>query len=174
MTGAGGLTPRQQEIVGVARDLLTREGVEALTLGRVAGALGIKPPSLYKHFPSKRALEAVLIAEGMRTWAEALEEAGPTLTEIGTAYRRFAQENPQLYRLMTDRPLPRDLLPDGVEARAAAPLIRAAGDPDLARAVWAFAHGMVVLELAGRFPPDAELEHAWRKAIDAFSAARPL
>ena len=63
---AAPLTARQEEIVGVARDLLTREGVEALTLGRVAGALGIKPPSLYKHFPSKRALEAVLIAEGMR------------------------------------------------------------------------------------------------------------
>ena len=172
MSTADELSPRQDEIVGVARDLLTREGVEALTLGRVAGALGIKPPSLYKHFHSKRALEAVLIAEGMRAWAEALEGECATLTEIGTAYRRFAQENPQLYRLMTDRPLPRELLPEGLEARAAAPFVRAAGDPDLARAVWAFAHGMVVLELAGRFPPDAELEHAWRKAIDAFSAAR--
>ena len=169
---AAPLTNRQQEIVDAARELLTDEGVEALTLGRVAGALGIKPPSLYKHFPSKRALEAVLIAEGMRMWAESLEGAGETLAEIGTAYRRFARENPQLYRLMTDRPLPRDLLPEGLEARAAAPLMRAAGDPDLARAVWAFAHGMVVLELAGRFPPDAELEHAWTKAIEAFSAVR--
>ncbi len=156
----------------MARDLLTREGVEALTLGRVAGALGIKPPSLYKHFASKRALEAVLIAEGMRMWADALEGAGATLAEIASAYRHFARENPQLYRLMTDRPLPRDLLPEGLEARAAAPLIWATGDPDLARAVWAFAHGMVVLELAGRFPPDAELEPAWTKAIEAFSAAR--
>jgi AcrR family transcriptional regulator len=169
---AASLTERQHQIVGVARDLLTREGVEALTLGRVAQALGIKPPSLYKHFPSKRALEAVLIAEGMRMWAEALETAGPTLGDIAVAYRRFARENPQLYRLMTDRPLPRDLLPEGLEARAAAPLMRAAGDPDLARAVWAFAHGMVVLELAGRFPPDAELERAWAQAVDAFSAAR--
>ena len=169
---AASLTERQQEIVGVARDLLTREGVEALTLGRVAQALGIKPPSLYKHFPSKRALEAVLIAEGMRMWAEALETAGPTLGDIAAAYRRFVRENPQLYRLMTDRPLPRELLPEGLEARAAAPLMRAAGDPDLARAVWAFAHGMVVLELAGRFPPDAELERAWAQAVDAFSAAR--
>jgi AcrR family transcriptional regulator len=169
---AGRLTARQQEIVGAARALLTREGVEALTLGRVAQALGIKPPSLYKHFPSKRALEAVLIAEGMRIWAEALESAHPTLADIAVAYRRFARENPQLYRLMTDRPLPRDLLPAGIEARAAAPLMRAAGDPDLARAVWAFAHGMVVLELAGRFPPDAELERAWDQAVDAFSAAR--
>jgi AcrR family transcriptional regulator len=171
VTAADPLSARQQEIVGVARELLTREGVEALTLGRVAGALGIKPPSLYKHFPSKRALEAVLIGEGMRSWAEALEGAGATLAEIASAYRRFASENPQLYRLMTDRPLPRDLLPEGLEARAAAPLMRAAGDPDLARAVWAFAHGMVVLELAGRFPPDADLEHAWAKAVEAFSSA---
>jgi AcrR family transcriptional regulator len=166
------VTARQREIVGAARDLLTREGVEALTLGRVAQALGIKPPSLYKHFPSKRALEAVLIAEGMEMWAESLEAAGQTLREIAVAYRGFAHEHPQLYRLMTDRPLPRDLLPDGLEARAAAPVLLAAGDPDLARAVWAFAHGMVVLELAGRFPPDAELEPAWTKAVEAFSSAR--
>lgn len=166
------MTARQQQIVGAARDLLTSEGVEALTLGRVAQALGIKPPSLYKHFPSKRALEAVLIGEGMEMWAEALEGAGGTLSEIAIAYRRFAHEHPQLYRLMTDRPLPRDLLPEGLEARAAAPLVRAAGDPDLARALWAFAHGMVVLELAGRFPPDADLEPAWTKAVEAFSPAR--
>ena len=57
MIAADPLSARQQEIVGVARDLLTREGVEALTLGRVADALGIKPPSLYKHFPSKRVLD---------------------------------------------------------------------------------------------------------------------
>jgi AcrR family transcriptional regulator len=168
----GPMSARQQEIVGVARVLLTGEGVEALTLGRVAQALGIKPPSLYKHFSSKRALEAVLIAEGMRMWAGALESPDPTLAGIAVAYRRFARENSELYRLMTDRPLPRELLPEGLEARAAAPVLRAAGDPDLARAVWAFAHGMVVLELAGRFPPDAELEHAWAKAVAAFSAAR--
>jgi len=168
---AGSLSPRQREIVGVARGLLTREGVEALTLGRVAQELGIKPPSLYKHFPSKRALEAVLIAQGMLIWAQAMESAEPTLADVAAAYRRFARENPELYRLMTDRPLPRDLLPDGLEARAAAPVLRAAGDPDLARAVWAFAHGMVVLEMAGRFPPDAELEHAWARAVEAFSAA---
>jgi AcrR family transcriptional regulator len=165
----GSLTARQREIVGAARLLLTREGVEALTLGRVAQALSIKPPSIYKHFPSKRALEAVLIAEGMEAWAEALEGAAPTLADIAHAYRRFALENPELYRLMTDRPLPRELLPEGLEARAAAPVVRAAGDPDLARAVWAFAHGMVVLELAGRFPPEAELEPAWAKAIEAFT-----
>jgi hypothetical protein len=69
---------------------------------------------------------------------------------------------------MTDRPLPRDRLPAGVEARAAAPLLRAAGNQDLARAVWAFAHGMVQLELARRFPPGADPDTAWQEGISAF------
>jgi Tetracyclin repressor-like, C-terminal domain len=71
---------------------------------------------------------------------------------------------------MTDRPLPRDRLPEGVERRAAAPLLRAAGDQDLARAVWASAHGMVQLELARRFPPGADLDSAWREGVTAFQA----
>jgi hypothetical protein len=74
---------------------------------------------------------------------------------------------------MTDQPHPRDCLPPGVEARAAAPLLRAAGDQDLARAVWAFAHGMVQLELARRFPPGAVLDTAWQEGITAFQARLP-
>jgi len=166
------LTRRQQEILDVARALLAREGVEALTVGRLAGELGIKPPSLYKHFTGKRQLEAALIAEGLEAQAEALEAIGPDLAGITRAYRAFALENPQLYRLMTERPLPRDELPPGVEDRTAATLIDAAGgDRDLARAIWAFAHGMVQLELADRFPPDAELDKAWEQAVRAFEAA---
>ncbi|MEV0651222.1 WHG domain-containing protein [Phytomonospora sp. NPDC050363] len=38
-----------------------------------------------------------------------------------------------------------------------------------ARAVWAFAHGMVVLELEDRFPPDADLDAAWRVGCEAFT-----
>jgi hypothetical protein len=86
---------------------------------------------------------------------------------LAVAYRRFALGHPHLYRLMTDRPLPREQLPAGVEDRAAAPLLRAVGDPDRARAVWAFAHGMVALELAERFPPGADLDAAWRAGITA-------
>jgi AcrR family transcriptional regulator len=169
---ADALTRRQRDILEVARRLLSDDGVDALTLGRIARELGIKPPSLYKHFAGKGQLEAALMAEGLREHAAALEAAGPRLAELGAAYRRFALRNPNLYRLMTERPLPRDELPAGVEARAAAPLLRAVGDPDLARAVWAFAHGMVQLELAGRFPPGADLEAAWAKATAALGDER--
>src|SRR5206468_2556499 len=104
---------------------------------------------------NKRELEAVLIAEGLEAFTQALEWGGQGLASIARAYRRFALSNPQLYRLITERPLPRDLLPDGLEARAAAPIVATAGDPDLARAAWAFAHGMVQLELAVGAPTAA-------------------
>ena len=84
-----------------------------------------------------------------------------------TAYREFAHGHPHPYRLMTDRPLPRADMPPGLEQRTAAPLQRATGSPARARAAWAFIHGMVLLELTGRFPDDGMTEQAWRAGIAA-------
>jgi AcrR family transcriptional regulator len=94
--------------------------------------------------------------------------AGDALVDLATAYRRFALEHPHLYRLMNNGPLPREHLPPGLEGRTAAPLLRVAGSEARARAVWAFAHGMVMLELDRRFPPDADLDAAWQAGIAAF------
>jgi AcrR family transcriptional regulator len=94
--------------------------------------------------------------------------AGDALVDLATAYRRFALEHPHLYRLMNTGPLPREHLPPGLEGRTAAPLLRVAGSEARARAVWAFAHGMVMLELDRRFPPDADLDAAWQAGIAAF------
>jgi len=170
------LTARASEIVVAAREMLDEHGAEALTMRRLAERLGIRAPSLYKHLPDKAALEAAVIATGLEDLAVALEEslhnAAEPLAALTAAYRAFAVAHPHLYLLMTNRPLPREHLPQGVEDRAAAPVLRATGDLVRARAVWAFAHGMVVLELAGRFPPDADLDAAWRAGITAFQQGR--
>ncbi|MET0478578.1 MAG: TetR/AcrR family transcriptional regulator, partial [Actinomycetota bacterium] len=176
--------------------LLEEEGPEALTMRRLAERVGIRAPSLYKHLPDKAALEAAIIATGFEEAAAAFEQAvdsaaegsgegrgegagewpgvrsgegaGDALVALAAAYRRFALEHPHLYRLMTNGPLPRAHLPPGLEGRTAAPLLRVAGSEARARAVWAFAHGMVMLELDQRFPPDADLDAAWRAGIAAF------
>jgi AcrR family transcriptional regulator len=167
------LTPRARQIVAVARELLEQEGPAALTMRRLAERLGIRAPSLYKHHPDKAALEAAIIATGFEDAAAAFEDAVDGATDplaAFIAYRAFALAHPHLYRLMTDQPLPREHLPAGVEERAAAPLQRAAGDPALARAVFAFAHGMVLLELTRRLPPGGDPEAAWQEGIAAFRA----
>ncbi|WP_283134571.1 TetR/AcrR family transcriptional regulator [Rhizohabitans arisaemae] len=167
---------RPAQIVAAARELLECGGPEAVTMRAIADRLGIRAPSLYKHLPDKAAVEAALQAEGLAVLADMLEEAEaglggePPLPVLAEVFRRFALENPHLYRI-TGRPLARESLPEGLEARAAMPLVRAVGgDPDLARAVWAFAHGMVILELDSRFPPGADLAGAWRAGCTAFAA----
>jgi len=169
------LSPRAREIVAAAREILEREGPDGLTMRRLGEAVGIRAPSLYKHFPDKAAVEIALIEDGFEEIADRFETAltngEDSLVELATAYRAFARAHPHLYRLMTAGPLPRERLRPGVEARAAAPILQAVGDPDRARAAWAFAHGMMILELDGRFPGDADLEAAWAAGLAAFGAA---
>ena len=193
--------------MAAGRRLLEEEGVEALTMRRLADRVGIRAPSLYKHLPDKAALQAAIIATGLEEAAAAFEAAvegavdgrsgeagdgeaegpgeaaagaahpegdgagkgaGGGLAALAAAYRRFALEHPHLYRLMNNGPLPREHLPPGLEERTAAPVLRVAGSQARARAVWAFAHGMVMLELDHRFPPDADLDAAWQAGIAAF------
>jgi AcrR family transcriptional regulator len=163
------LSPRGRELVSAARALLEEEGT--LSLRRLADRVGIRAPSIYKHLPDKQALEAAVVSDGFVELAQAFETAGRDLDALAAAYRRFAREHPHLYRLMTERPLPRERLEPGVEDAAARPLVEAVGDADTARAVWAFAHGMTILELNGRFPPGADVDAAWARGLDAFRLA---
>ena len=161
---------RRAELLAAARELLEEEGEAALSMRRLGDRLGIRAASIYKHVPDKASLELALMADALAEVGEALRGAGPDLEAIARAYREWALAHPHLYRLMTDRPLPRDRLPAGLEESAAAPLVEALGDRDRARAVWAAAHGLCSLELAGRFPPDAELDAAWAAMVRAFGA----
>jgi AcrR family transcriptional regulator len=163
------MTERRDQIVAAALELLEAHGSEAMSMRSIAERVGIRAPSLYKHFPDKAAVELELIVIGLTDLTLALEAAEPDLLSCARAYRRFALARPHLYRLTTTMPLPRELLPEGLEDRAAAPVFRAThGRADLARAVWAFAHGMVMLELDGRFPPGADLEPAWIAGCTSF------
>jgi AcrR family transcriptional regulator len=173
------LTPRAREIVGAARALLESEGADALSMRNLADRLGIRAPSIYKHFPNKEALEAAMISDGFEEQAElfeaALEPPGEPLLRMTEAYRAYAKAHPHLYRLINDRSLNRELVRPGVEERAAAPVVQASGgDEDLGRAIWAFAHGMTILELNDRFPPGADLDAAWQRGIEALRSGVTL
>jgi AcrR family transcriptional regulator len=172
ITAPAELSTRAREILDTARAILEEEGRDALTMRAIGLRMGIRAPSLYKHFPDKRAIEVALIAVGFVELADVIDSATSgrrPLAALGRAYRRFALDHPHLYRLMTTQPLPRDDLPPGLEDRAAARLLSLAGSLPRARAIWGFAHGLVMLELNGRFPAGADIDAAWREGIRAFS-----
>ena len=133
--------------------------------------------SIYKHFDGKAAIEVVLIEQALTELGGELRAAidGMTPKEaVGallTTYRRAAKANPNLYRLATLGRLARDELVDGLEDWAGEPFLLVMGEPYLAQVVWSAAHGMVSLELDGRYPPDTDLSCTWAAAIDAFVAA---
>ena len=71
------------------------------------------------------------------------------LAAFATAYRHQALARPQLYRLVTARPLDRGGIQPGAEDAAMEPLFELFGEDgvrhDVARAAWAWAHGLVSL-----------------------------
>lgn len=46
----------RQDFVAAALDIVLEEGVDKLSMRKVAGKLGVSPMAMYKHFPNKREL----------------------------------------------------------------------------------------------------------------------
>lgn len=160
---------RRDEILDVATTVLEEQGPDALTMRELATRMGIRAPSLYKHVSDKADILAGLQERALLGLAAHLEAAVPGLGPLAAAYRSWARAHPRLYELATRKPLDRDGLAAGVESAASAPLVAAAGgDEHLARALWAMAHGLVDLELSGRFPPGVDLDATWRTALSGF------
>ncbi len=162
------LTPRAREVLDAARTVLERQGWDSLTMRTLADELGIAAPSLYKHFASKDALKTQLVALALKENGEALRPVS-TVAKLVRNYRALATANPQLYRLSTSGPLDRAALPPGLEEWSGTPFFEAAGDPHRGQALWASAHGMVILELDGRFPTGTAPESTWKELVRHFS-----
>lgn len=46
----------KQRILNKALELFAAKGYDSVSVGEIAGAVGIKAPSLYNHFPGKQAI----------------------------------------------------------------------------------------------------------------------
>jgi AcrR family transcriptional regulator len=166
---------RAAEVVGAARRILEAEGADALTMRRLADEVGIRAPSLYKHLADKAAIESALIEEAFAELGAALHEAvdapgrATPMASLLAEYRRQALANPNLYRLATVGRLDRAAQPPGLEDWAGEPFLTVTGDPHRAQALWSFAHGMVSLEIDGRFPDGSDLDRTWAEGAAAFA-----
>ncbi len=163
--------PRVEQIADVAWELLDTEGEPGLSMRRIAAALGVSAPSLYKHVTCRDDIVALVqgrtLIEGAAVMRRALRRrsADPGLA-AAMAYRRWALAHPAQYTLTYGQPLLRHLLPPGLEDQAAMVVVEhAGGDEITARLMFATAHGLISLELAGRFPDDANLDAVWRAAF---------
>jgi AcrR family transcriptional regulator len=89
-----------------ARRLLDQEGVEAVTMRRVAGAVGLTAMAIYRHYPDRKGLLNALADQGFRELSVELRATtlkGGIETRILTAldvFLTFALRTPRLFELM--------------------------------------------------------------------------
>ncbi len=57
----GIMSDRQDEIVATALRLIAEEGIQELTMKKIAAAIGITEPALYRHFTSKSQILAAVV-----------------------------------------------------------------------------------------------------------------
>jgi AcrR family transcriptional regulator len=173
----------RQTIVETAFELIEQDGVENLSLGKLASQLGIKAPSLYRHIANKDALlQAVIELTYLRLF-EAYDEALANASEspvdrlimLSHAHRRFAHANPNTYMLAYTTTNPESsAIPDMLLERAISIqgiMTQISGEENslpALRGVLALIHGFISLELNGQFRRGGDLSEAFDAIVLAY------
>lgn len=181
--------PRQR-LIRSAVAVLTSEGVEAVTLRRIAREAGVSHGAPLRHFAGRAELLAGVAASGfaeLRKLAAELPDGTPQ-QQLLTACRRyldFALENPAMFELMF-RPDLIDVREPGlarlsnavfehfldlVTRAQAEGWRRGTASRPLAASLWASLHGIAALWLRGGLPSAAntsDVEHTLAVTLDTY------
>jgi AcrR family transcriptional regulator len=167
----------REAVVTAAAELADREGVEGLTLTRLAAILGVRTPSLYAHVGGLDDLRRAVAATGADGLAAALAEAatgragGDALHALARAYRSWALEHRGRYAEL-QRARDRDDESAGRLVGVVLAVLRGyglEGDDAIhaARTVRAALHGFVSLEAEGGFGMPLDLDESFDRLVTA-------
>ncbi len=151
------------EIVAAGREILEQNGPSGLTMQAVAERVGVRAPSLYKRIRDRDALHAAVAAASIDALTDRLSAGGDDLTSLAGAYRRFAHEHPEGFRLMFTASAPEESLHRSSEPvlRACEVLVGPDHALDAARLFTAWATGFLQMELAGAFRLGGDVDQAF-------------
>lgn len=162
-------------VVAAAAALADAEGLEAVTLARLAAHLGVRPPSLYVHVGGLGDLRARLAARGALELADALQAAAvgraqaEALAAVAGVYRTYARDHPGTYAAMQRAAD----VPDVAAARVVdvfRAVLRGYGLQDedaihATRVVRAALHGFVALEAAEGFGLPLDVDESFARLV---------
>ncbi len=169
-------------ILRAAGELADADGLDQLSLLRLAERLNVRSPSLYKHIGGLDAVRRGLALLGARELAErfahaAIGQSGAdAVRAMSHAYRAFAREHPGLYAAIQRAPARDDsaMIAASDEVIAVLGLALAPWQLDETRLIHAIrmlrslTHGFVSLEAAGGFGIPIDLEQSYDYAINVF------
>ena len=168
-----------REIVVASRSILDAEGLDGLTMARVAAQVGVRAPSLYKRVRSRADLVRLVANDVADELAATLDAAadsgdpGADLRAMAFAFRDWALAHPEAYTLLFGRLAEGARIDPEVSNRSSATLLRTASalaGPDhaleAARTFVAWATGFVGMELAGAFQLGGDVDRAFAYGVD--------
>ena len=173
----------KESIINQASELIEQDGVDTLSLSKLASALGVKAPSLYRHIGNKNQL---LQSVNLQTLQNLFTTMGVAIAQtpadphkqmmaLALAYRQFAHAHPQLYTLAYThknegiRPdetvLTQSVLP--IQAIMA----KISGQQQslsALRGALALLHGFVMLEINEQLQRGGDLDQAFTQSVGAY------
>ena len=176
-----------------ANALLNEQGVEGLSLRKLAERAGVSRTAPYHHFRDKNALLCALATQAFARLdgiiERQLESAGdhPDIQDFVIEYLEFATENPEQYELMFGRTIWKSGTPTDELKRVAYRSFRryaeglgalvqgrlpAATDPlRVAQASWATIHGLCRLVIDGVYVDRKDMQAVSQQAVALIMAA---
>jgi AcrR family transcriptional regulator len=163
----------REALISAALDLIAQKGPAGFTFAEAARQAGVSPAAPYRHFRDRDALMADVARRGFEEFEQRLkaawDEGRPSplqaLERMGSAYLRFARDEPAYFSAMFEAGLPvaehRELQEAGDRAfavlRGACEAIVAAMSPAAKRPpammmalhIWALSHGIASLFARG-------------------------
>jgi AcrR family transcriptional regulator len=173
----------RDSIIDIVCIILENDGVNNLSLNRVASEIGIKAPSLYRHVAHKTDLLKTVIERTFTKLFEAYETAlentstdpEEQLLALFHAHREFAHANPNAYTLAYTTTIP-ELHSDPAELERQAIIMQEIlanitgqeqSFPAL-RGALALVRGFVMLELKDQLQRDGDLTIAFDTSVNAY------
>ena len=164
-------------------EILSKEGIEGLSLRKVAQRAGVSHSAPYSHFPDKQSLIAAISTEGFNQLYAELDaavvaypkDAKKQLQQGALAYVQFALENVDTFKIMFSGVLEKEKeypafvdishktfqrVVDVVRACQEAGILRSTPAEMMAVAVWGQVHGIVSLALEGQISHSVLDHHA--------------
>ncbi len=174
----------QATVVEAAAKLVDEEGLDQLSLGRLAERLGVRTPSLYNHVAGLPGLKHDLALYCLRELLDRLLRAtiGKSRAEaifaLANAYRAYAREAPGRYALTLRAPDPGDQALQAI-AQQLVDVLRAVLAPyrlseedniHAIRSLRSIVHGFISLEVTGGFAMPVDLDASFHWLIDLYIA----
>jgi AcrR family transcriptional regulator len=167
------MTDTKRRILDASILMIAEGGVRAVSFREVARRAGVSHQAPYHHFPNHEAILREIAREGFAALADAMEQAGTAgadpvdgLVGAGRAYLAFALEHVGHYRVMFQRPIDPEPLPEaertlGVLASLTEAVVVDGGgggaSPEvLARLCWSTVHGLASLAIEGALDVDVD------------------